>query len=91
MRHTAGRFRKRPVIVEAMPYDGTYGSGQAILDWADATVRRLDLVNLSVRTLEGELQISPGDWVVRGVGGEYYPVAAHYFAATYEPADDGTD
>ncbi len=39
-----------------------------------------------IRTLEGDMRVNPGDWVVRGVQGEYYPVKPDIFSATYEPA-----
>ena len=40
-----------------------------------------------VGTLEGVMQAKPGDWIIRGVQGEFYPCKPDIFAATYEPAD----
>lgn len=43
---------------------------------------------LTVDTLEGDaLTTSPGDWIIRGVQGEFYPCKPDIFEATYEPAD----
>ena len=39
-----------------------------------------------VHTLEGPLAISDGDWLIKGVRGEFYPCTPDIFAATYEPA-----
>jgi len=39
-----------------------------------------------LRTLEGELRVSPGDWIITGVKGEKYPCKPDIFEATYEPA-----
>ena len=37
-----------------------------------------------IRTLEGEMHVSAGDYVIRGVQGEFYPCKPEIFAATYE-------
>lgn len=41
-----------------------------------------------IATLEGALKVQPGDWIVRGVRGELYPVRNDIFEATYEPVED---
>jgi hypothetical protein len=41
---------------------------------------------LSINTLEGKMWASEGDWIIRGVKGEFYPCKPDIFAATYEPA-----
>jgi hypothetical protein len=40
-----------------------------------------------IRTLEGEMRADPGDWIIRGVQGEFYPCKPDIFEATYEPAE----
>lgn len=40
-----------------------------------------------IKTLEGEMHASPGDWIITGVNGEQYPCKPDIFAKTYEPAD----
>ncbi|MFI7113978.1 hypothetical protein ACIBK9_47210 [Nonomuraea sp. NPDC050227] len=37
-----------------------------------------------IRTLEGDMKVSPGDYVIRGVAGEFYPCKPDVFAETYE-------
>ena len=39
---------------------------------------------LEIVTLEGTMYASPGDWIIRGVAGEFYPCKPDIFAATYE-------
>lgn len=39
-----------------------------------------------VRTLEGDMKVSPGDWIITGVNGEKYPCKPDVFEKTYEPA-----
>lgn len=41
---------------------------------------------LYIGTLEGEMRVSPGDWIIKGVKGELYPCKPDIFAATYEAA-----
>ena len=41
-----------------------------------------------IDTLEGGHNVCPGDWIIRGVAGEFYPCKAAIFAATYEPVED---
>ena len=40
-----------------------------------------------VRTLEGDMFVSPGDWIITGVKGEVYPCKSDIFEMTYEPAE----
>lgn len=40
---------------------------------------------LEIDTLEGTMQASVGDWIIKGVKGEFYPCKPDIFAATYEP------
>jgi len=40
--------------------------------------------HLAIRTLEGNMKISNGDWIIRGIKGEYYPCKHDIFIATYD-------
>jgi hypothetical protein len=42
---------------------------------------------LVIPTLEGDMTALKGDWIIRGVKGEFYPCKPDIFAATYEPVD----
>lgn len=95
------RFRKKPVEVEAMQWDGTLESIRVICDWTnrdrseDPNVDYLTNAdagftapfNVLVHTLEGAMQVKPGDWVVQGIKGEFYPCKPDIFALTYEALD----
>lgn len=98
------RFRKRPVAIDAMQWDGTARGAGPIIDWAlthGGTVRYHDDVVdyghdvqpgdtidrdefLAVDTLEGVMKARTGDWIIRGVKGEFYPCKPDIFRATYE-------
>ncbi len=47
---------------------------------------RFETPIMLVRTLEGTMAANPGDWIIRGVKGEFYPCKPDIFEATYEPA-----
>ena len=97
------KWRKKPVVVvEAMQYTGTRSSIQRICDWANAGQPPLedpwvDYVygsdgephEVLCHTLEGEMRVLKGDYVIRGVKGEFYLCRPDIFAATYEPVEDG--
>jgi hypothetical protein len=85
---TAGRYRKRPVEVDAIRYDG---NPESVFAWG----RSLDVDEdamyyfdgkFIIPTLEGAMRVDPGDWVIRGIAGEFYPCKPEIFAATYEAA-----
>lgn len=92
------RFRKRPVVIEAMRWEGTAAAATPVIDWilsGDGTARYHEgepsgapAEHIAIDTLEGPIGASAGDWVVRGVAGEFYPCKPAIFAETYEPAAD---
>lgn len=90
------KFRKKPVVIEALPFDGCYSSARKILDWMHAgwTDKRQPMFKpgnrdepnvMRIPTLEGDMTAQPGDWIIKGVKGEFYPCKPDIFAATYEP------
>lgn len=87
--NTPSRFRKKPVVIEAMLYPGLRELADAlpVLAWLDAHgVKHVHDKGLVIQTLEGDMRADPGDWVIKGVQGEFYPCKPDIFEATYEPA-----
>ena len=95
---SARRFRKKPVEIEAIQWDGTEVCLETILPWIDFDALPDDGVHvgkgvgyvpalgtLDIPTLEGTMTASPGDWIIRGVKGEFYPCKPDIFEMTYEP------
>lgn len=94
---TPKTYRKRPVTIEAAQWNGTAQGATPIIDWIltqggtarywsaedTGTTARID-----IDTLEGTMSASPGDYVIRGVQGEFYPCKPDIFAQTYEEAND---
>lgn len=87
-------FRKKPVVIEAMLWDGSILTADLIEDWSGGKTACRVLIDaknivgpfLLIDTLEGEMKASVGDWIIRGVKGEFYPCKPDIFAATYDPA-----
>jgi hypothetical protein len=85
---TAQRFRKKPVEIEAMRFDpATLERAHEIAAWAPGTFSiepRDTGLALIVPTKEGAMKASPGDWIIKGIAGEFYPCKPDIFAATYD-------
>lgn len=84
------KFRKRPVVIEAMQF--TKDTQKQVLEWTGAflALPALDAngdVALSIHTLEGDMLAREGDYIIKGVKGEFYPCKPDIFAATYEPVE----
>jgi len=85
------KFRKRPVVVEAeqwFPGRTIKGVSMKLCDLPPTAAEWPCGVGEHpvIETLEGELHVSSGDWIITGVRGERYPCKPDIFAATYEPA-----
>lgn len=81
------RFRKKPVIVEAIQYDGSKENIAAILRLGNSIMLYSDY--LVIKTLEGNHRADKGDWIIKGVKGELYPCKPDIFEQTYEPVIGG--
>jgi len=85
------KFRKKPVVIEAMQFTGE--NHHEIHDVFVAGMNetpfsfRPDEPKMRIHTLEGVMTADAGDWIIRGVKGEIYPCKPDIFAATYEEAE----
>lgn len=79
-------YTKRAVTIEARQWPGD--DPASVITWmlGYGTVPHIVRDALLIPTLEGAVLASPGDWVVRGVHDEFYPVKPEIFEKTYEPA-----
>lgn len=85
------KYIKKPIPVEAVQWRGSnYTKDQ--IDWIfqNANVRfaEKDPATLIIRTLEGDMKACPGDYIVKGIDGEYYPVKKEIFEKTYVEAKE---
>jgi len=82
------KYRKKPVVVEAMQYTGNnleealaFCTPVKSIEDRRAFVSEEDLV---IKTLEGSMLVSKKDYIIKGIKGEFYPCKPDIFAATYE-------
>ncbi len=90
-------FRKKPVVIEAIQApvrtpDGwtvefqNQRNAVALFFNGKEEVTMCSDDSWIIPTLEGAMRASPGDWIIKGVTGEFYPCKPDIFAKTYEPA-----
>ena len=75
------RYRKKPIVIEAGQYNGKNKVEVQLFmgRYLDETVR-----GLKIPTLEGDMFASVGDYIIKGVNGEFYPCKPDIFEQTYE-------
>lgn len=78
------KFRKKPVVIEATQWFKDGDHPMVDFHGQDDTGRAM----YSIQTLEGRHVVTPGDWIIRGVKGEYYPCKPDIFEMTYEPVPE---
>lgn len=96
----ARKFKKLPVVIEAMQWDGTALGATGVIEWAfsnreyginyscnpgpnEGCTGRTHEHFISIETLEGTITASRGDWIIKGVNGEFYPCKPDIFEKTY--------
>jgi hypothetical protein len=86
-------YRKRPVVIEAARLGEFNGGGVAA--WCGGVLRGgpdggSRNGHVIIKTPEGTMTASPGDYVIKGVQGEFYPCKPDIFEATYEAVEEPT-
>ena len=83
------QFRKKPVVVEAVRWDGDVMTVEPLFSKSTQEIVEQSLSDpaLEIPTLEGTMRAEIGDWIILGIQGELYPCKPDIFAATYEPVD----
>ena len=79
------KFRKKPVVIDAVQW-----MGDNVFDIHDFCGGLFTHAGsrLAIQTLEGTMYADIGDWIIKGVKGEFYPCKPDIFEATYEPVED---
>ena len=101
---TVGRFRKKPVVVEARrihaytelcePAEWNDNKGGEVWRWLADHGRIVSVYQQDpgpaygiIPTFEGPMRADIGDWIIKGVVGEFYPIKSDIFAQTYEAVE----
>ena len=79
------QYRKKPVVIEAIQWTGS--NLKDVLTFLGGATW-MDEKGPIIETLEGELHTSVGDFIIRGVAGEFYPCKPDIFEKTYEKVEE---
>ena len=82
------KYRKKPVEIEAVKFDGTDESVEWLLPQLKSGEIGRACNKLYIKTLEGVMEAKVGDYVIKGVNGEFYPCKPDIFEKTYEKIED---
>lgn len=87
------KYRKKPIVIDAIRFTGNYekifkwisqwepeDNGHGMWESNDGLPEK----GLIIDTLEGELRVDKGDFIIRGIAGELYPCKPNIFRRTYE-------
>lgn len=80
------KFRKKPIVIEAVQFDGTWPEEFFGRPIKDASINYADEI-IYIHTKEGIMKANKGDWIIKGIKGEFYPCKPDIFEATYEKAE----
>ena len=80
------KFVKKPIMIEAIKYDGT--NKVEIQKFMDRYLDDTQDKQLKIETLEGVMLANIGDYIIKGVTGEFYPCKPDIFAKTYDKIDE---
>lgn len=76
------QYRKRPVVIEAMKI--TPDNVDELVEFCEGNLKSNPLVGVVIETLEGKMTVTIGDYIIKGVKGEFYPCKPDIFEMTYE-------
>ena len=88
------KYRKKPVVIEAIQWNGDNlneikefvgeSLNYSIIDTAWEVGKGVPHVLMKIHTLEGDHECTKGDYIIKGVQGEFYPCKPDIFEQTYE-------
>jgi hypothetical protein len=92
------KYRKKPVVIDAMQLRGQT-QAHDVYKWVESHIGSVDPDSadmgvtidpadgkMVIRTLEGDMKADLGDWIIKGVNGEFYPCKPDIFNKTYDAA-----
>lgn len=82
------KYVKKPIVIEALKIE--WGSRKTdLLDFAGMeNVYQNEFGEVFIKTLEGNMKVSVGDYVIKGIEGEFYPCKPNIFKKTYSEVDE---
>lgn len=77
------KYRKKPIVIEAVQFTGR-NDEECLKFCSDARNPVDNRPNLIISTLEGDMLANIGDYIIKGINGEFYPCKPGIFRKTYE-------
>jgi hypothetical protein len=85
-----GKYRKKPVIIEAEHF--IFGNEDRAFNFITCNATPITNIDRSksieIQTLEGVMRAELGDWIIKGIKGEFYPCKDEIFRQTYEKVEE---
>lgn len=81
------KFKKKPIIIEAFQITTWKDVPNWFIKALNKGIAFYDMDNghkLTIKTLEGNMKVNEGDWIIKGINGELYPCKHDIFKKTYE-------
>ena len=81
------KYRKKPIVIEAVEWKGTKQSFDEIIAMGIGSKWKggeMGSDSFFIETLEGDMKVSKGDFVIKGINGEFYPCKPDIFEKTYD-------
>ena len=84
------KFRKKPIVIEAVKWEGDLQEISRFFgDFNKYHISDIvEVESLFIETLEGTHEARKGDWIIKGVKGEFYPCKPNIFEQTYEKVEE---
>lgn len=82
------KYRKKPLVIEAIQYDGNNAIEIMIKFGMNEICDDLLGDTLEIQTLEGTMTANKSDYIIKGIKGEFYPCKPDIFEATYEKVEE---
>ena len=87
------KYRKKPVVIEAIQFDGINHNEIREFMGLELSIQTMSgelsvKSTFDIKTLEGVMQAQKGDYIIKGVQGEFYPCKPDIFIETYEKVSD---
>jgi hypothetical protein len=81
-----GYYRKKPVVIEAIQLVDE--NLVQLLEFCGDKIKSHPMIGVVIETLEGDMLASKGDYIIKGVKGEFYPCKPDIFEMTYESVNN---
>lgn len=82
------KYRKKPLVIDAVQYTNTNFQEIIRICYEKLLLESPFRNTLIVKTLEGDMKLNIGDWLIRGIKGEFYPIKNDIFLESYEAVNE---